>query len=230
MLAPHWNICHCYKRIIWWLCRNMQKCLPNNIKKSYVYWLHLCRNYAYEWINSKSKHKENTFWLGYRIIRCFKVTLSIMQEKKKFMDLNIKKIWPKKIDKNNHPWGNLSLRFERTHFQNNEKGIMAFRVKIKYWFRASGSSAIRIKISQQELWEFQGEFCTLERSGGHMPCFPFISSMYPNFLLFPCEVLGCDVENQSHTFPPLDTIGQVNSPEFYCILGGTGEVRVSLKI
>lgn len=142
------------------------------------------------------------------------------------MDLNIEKIWPKKIDKNNRPWGNLSPRFERTHFQNNEKGIMAFRVKIKYWFRASGSSVIRIKISQQELWEFQGEFCTLERFRGPVTCFPFSSSMYPNFLLFPCEVLGSDVENQSPTFFPL---GQVNSSEFYYVLGGIGGERMSFK-
>lgn len=148
------------------------------------------------------------------------------------MDLSIKKIWPKKIDKNNHPWGNLSWRFERTHFQNNEKGIMAFRVKIKYWFRASGSSDIRIKISQRGLWEFQGEFCTLERSGGLVPCFPFISSTNSHFLLFrfPGEVLGSDFENQPHTIFPLDTVGQVNSSEFYYVLAGGGQGRMSFKI
>lgn len=45
-----------------------------------------------------------------------------------------------------------------------------------------------------------------------MPCFPSISSMYSNFLLFrfPGEVLGSDFENQSHTFFPLDTVWQVN--------------------
>ena len=72
LIYPHTGICSYYKWLIWWLCRNRQKCLPNNIKKSYVYWLHLCRNYAYRWIKCKT-HKENSFWLGYRTIRCFSV-------------------------------------------------------------------------------------------------------------------------------------------------------------
>lgn len=85
----------------------------------------------YGGIKSKQKHKESLFWLRDRIIRCFKVTLNIMP-KKKLMYLSIKKTWPKKIDKTNHPLRNFSLRFERIYLQNNEKGITAFRVKIKY--------------------------------------------------------------------------------------------------
>lgn len=66
-----------------------------------------------------------------------------------------------------------------------------------------------------------------------MPRFPFISSMYLHFLLFrfPGEVLGSAFENQSHTVFPLDTVGQVNSSEFYCVLvGGADRGRVSFKI
>lgn len=33
------------------------------------------------WRKSKGKHKENIFWRGYRIIRCFKVALNIMLKK-----------------------------------------------------------------------------------------------------------------------------------------------------
>ena len=38
----------------------------------------------------------------------------------------------KEIDRNNHPVKNVSSRFERIHFQNNEKHAMARRVKTKY--------------------------------------------------------------------------------------------------
>lgn len=57
-----------------------------------------------------------------------------------------------------------------------------------------------------------------------MPCFPFISSTNSHFLLFrfPGEVLGSDFENQPHTIFPLDTVGQVNSSEFYYVLAGGG--------